>query len=124
MVAIEVPEVSSPPPAGCGKPTSSAIQRTTARSRWTSAWSPPAELGFIADAARVASTPAGAGAELTQPKKRGLPLPIGAGITCLPMNSSSPASAVPSSGSGASSRACRSAGSIGCQTGRSDRPAR
>lgn len=119
MVAIEVPEVSRPPPGGCGKFTSSAIQRTTARSRWTSAWSPPAELGFIAEAARVASTPAGAGAALTQPKNLGCPLPIGAGITSAPITFSSSASGRPSAGSGASSSAWRAAGSIGCQTGRS-----
>ena len=76
MVAADPPLVSKPPPGACGKPTSSASQRTTDRSRWTSAWSPATTLGFIAAAASEAATPAADGGGLTQPKKPGWPLPI------------------------------------------------
>jgi hypothetical protein len=71
--------VSRPPPGAWGKPTSSASQRITARSRWTSAWSPATTLGFIAAAASEAAIPAGDGGGLTQPKKAGSPLPMACG---------------------------------------------
>ena len=51
--------------------TSSASQRTTERSRCTSAWSPATTLGFIAAPASDASIPASDGGGLTHPKNAG-----------------------------------------------------
>jgi hypothetical protein len=47
--AIEPPEARMPC-ASAGKPMSSQSQRMTRFSTWTAAWSPPQQLGFIAEA--------------------------------------------------------------------------
>jgi hypothetical protein len=124
MVAADAPLVSNPPPGACGKPTSSASQRTTDRSRWTSAWSPATTLGFIAAAASEAATPATEGGGLTQPKKPGWPLPIAYGRTSRSANATRSSSDDPSSGSGRSSNRSRRASGSGCQTARDGKAAR
>ena len=117
IVAADPPLVSRPPPGPWGKPTSSASQRTTVCSRWTSAWSPATTLGFIAAAASEATIPAGEGGGLTQPKNAGWPLPMACGRTSRSAAAVSSSSVAACSGRGASSSRSRTASGSGCQTG-------
>src|SRR5215211_918834 len=117
IVAADPPLVSRPAPGACGKPTSSASQRTTVRSRWTSAWSPETTLGFIAAAASEAMTPAGEGGGFTQPKKAGWPLPMACGRTSRNAVETRSSRVAGCSGRGRPSSCSRSGTGTGCQTG-------
>ncbi len=48
-LAIDPPEVRMPS-AEPGRPRTSASHRTTWRSTWMAAWSPPQQFGFMAEA--------------------------------------------------------------------------
>src|SRR4029077_11519507 len=117
IVAADAPLVSRPAPGACGKPTSSASQRTTVRSRWTSAWSPATTLGFIAAAASEATTPAGEGGGWTQPKKAGWPLPMAWGRTSRSTVATRSSSVSACSGRGRSSSRSHKASGGGGQNG-------
>src|SRR6185295_603535 len=84
----------------------------------------PAQLGPIAPARNSATAPIGDGGELTQPKKRGWPLPIGCGKTHSANWSRMSSASTPLSGYGCSRSARRSSGRMGVKTDRCLMPAK
>ena len=78
--------------------------------------SPPAPLGVLADFLAAALDPSCAGGELTQPKKRGCPLPIGWGRTASRTRSRMASGARPSTGRRCSRSSRRSSAVIGVKT--------
>jgi hypothetical protein len=73
---------------------------------------------------KSATAPIGDGGELTQPKKRGCPLPMGCGRTVAANRSRIALGSPPVSGSTSVSKSARASGVIGVKTGPAAIPAR